>query len=462
MKKFFLLLLVLSFVLFGGLPFGVDESSSEPTFNFHGQFRVNSYADSREDKTMVGDFNRTASRLRWRPTFDVEMSESVSLHTQFNIGHINSNIANAGTSFALRHAVIQADLFDTGITGVAGLVPVSDKFGDTLFSADWDYNPLALIFLVNKGDVKIRAGLGTLQEGVEGGLGGGSALHEDDLSIYVFDADYEPLGIGGSVYWMNGGSDRGIAAGKTALGGALGGGAMQELSLFHYGGRYSGDFEVIKVNAFLVGSNLTADGFFGAGADLKSNGVAGKIEIIAPINDVTVGLMITGASGDKNFGVAGTGTSSAFITPMSVAGTTGYWGYTGRLTEQGPTDTGIDDQTVNLDGGGLPWSSYANLGLGLLTVQGKVGFPITDIIGAYFGVGYYRSADAPAGQSKDIGLDVYAQAKINLGQNLNLEAGVDYLAAGKGHYNNIAAATASGLAVSRGIFLGFSRLQLEY
>lgn len=464
MKKHLIFVLSFCFVFIGGVPFGMNQLWSEPLFKFHGQFRVNSYSDYRSNKDKIGDFNRAASRLRWRPTIDVDMGEGVKLYTQLNIGHINSNLANACGSgadcFMVRHAVIQAELLDTGITGVAGLVPISDKFGDTLFSADWDYNPLALVLLANEGDIKFRAGFGKLSEGAtEGGFGGANA--SDDLDIYVFDADFQPLGIGGSVYWMHGGSNRGSAAGSKE---AMAGGGMQELDLVHYGVRYRRIFfEIVKFDAFLVGSHLNANNFFGVGAgDLTSNGVAGKLNVKIPLNGLTLGFMAIAASGDKNFGVPGTGNASSFITPMSLVGSTGYWGYTGRLTEQGTTDTGIDDWTVNLDGGGLPWSSYRNLGFGLLTIQGNLAFPISDIFSTYLGVGTYSSMDTPSGQSSYLGTDFYAEGKLNLSQNLNLEFGIDYLAAGKGHYNNVSVVTASGVAENRGITTLFSRLQLEY
>lgn len=469
-NKYLSIVFVFSFVMVGVVALMPDTSSAQPEFTWHGQFRVNSYTDFRGDDSSFGKDERAAARLRWRPTIDVKMSESVSLHTQFNIGHINSNTYNAcgggNDCFMLRHAVIQVDLFDTGITGMAGLVPISDKFGDTMFSGDWDFNPLALVFVSKTNDFSWRGGLGKLQEGPsEGGLGAAGA-QTDDLDIYIFDADHSS-GLGASVYWLHGGDDRGNASGAKR---SMAGGGMQELDLVIYGGRWSGEFNQFKVNAFVAGSNLNADNYWGGTANLESNGFAGKLEVKFPVQDMTVGIMGLVSSGDKNFGVAGTGTASSFITPMSIAGTTGYWGYTGRLNEQGPTDTGIDDHTVNLDGGGLPWSSYGNLGYGLWTIQGNVSVPVNDILSAYFGIGYYESMDTPAGQSDKIGLDIYAQGKLNLGQNLNLEFGVDHLAAGKGHYNNVAGAVtnggvatnSSGVAQSRGITTVFSRLQLEY
>src|SRR3989337_2911563 len=113
---------------------------------WHGQFRINYYSMS-QDKD-VGD-GVAAARLRWRPTWDVKVNNDVSMHMQLNIGHIQSNTSNArfeqggAPAVSLRHAVLNFTTPETGGRFSAGLVPMSDKFGDTLFSGAWDFNPLA-------------------------------------------------------------------------------------------------------------------------------------------------------------------------------------------------------------------------------------------------------------------------------------------------------------------------------
>ena len=422
MKQFISVLLC--FVITGGLVLIPDDAYAEPEFFWHGQFRINSYMDFRDN---AGD-NVTGSRLRWRPTVDVTFSESVSLHTQLNIGHINANIFQEDP-VKLRHAVIKAGIYDTGVTMSAGLVPISDKFGDTMFSSDWDFNPLAALFEASYGDLAFRAGGGQLVEG--------DAAAEDDLIIYLFDMDHDPTGLGASVYLLTANE-----LPEPSLQALIGDG-----NLFVYGARYAGGGDNYKINAFIAGSHLDAG--------VKSSGWAGKLAFEVPVNDISFGLMGIYASGDKDFRIPGT-TAGSFITPMSLVGTTGYWGYTGKLNEQGPTDTRIDDHTVNIDGGGLPWSSYANLGYGMLSVQGKVSIPVNDILSLYLGAGYYASADPPSGQSDYIGTDLYVQGTLVLAENLNLDFGVDYLDAGKGHYNNVATDTESNITTL------FTRLQYEY
>lgn len=400
-----------------------------PELTYHGQFRINYYLDSRSDTSAFGDDNVAAHRLRWRPTFDVKVSDTVAMHTQFNIGHIRDGFGNHNTdkdgnpSFGLRHALIQAQLAD-GVTGVAGIVPVSDKFGDTLFSGDWDFNPITLAFIIAPSDgVSVRLGAAKLLEGSEMKSG-----DEDDVDAYVGDVDFGPFGA--SVYYIVG-----------AKGAATG-----EFTHTSYGVRYADKLGDIALNAFVLGATLDSKA-----GDYKSSGFAGKAEAKIPVGDMNVGVMVVYASGDKKFGEAKS-SASAFITPMSLIGHHGYWGYTGKLNIQGPTDTGIDDP-VNIDGGSY---SNANLGRGLTTVQANISAPLSDKLGLYAAVGWFQSNDAPSGSSKDIGTDVYVQGKYNLGESLNLEFGVDYAALGAGSHMTVAADK------TRSITTVFSRLQLEY
>ncbi|MBI5814835.1 MAG: hypothetical protein HZB29_04410 [Nitrospinae bacterium] len=407
------------------------QAFAAPELTYHGQFRINYYTDSRSETETFGDENAAAARLRFRPTFDVKINEDVSTHMQLNIGHIKENTSNArynnsgDPAVGLRHAVIQAKLSDN-VIGVAGLVPVSDKFGDTLFSGDWDFNPLTVAFVGDISGIGYRIGVAKLIENSENDMTTDSAKVKDDLDAYVFDVDAG--GLGASVYYLD--IQKGVGDGSLAI----------------YGLRYATDLGGVKLNAFVMGSSLSL-----SGGDNKANGVAAKVEAKVPVSGMTLGVMGLYASGDKDYGTAGK-TTGSFITPMSLIGHHGYWGYTGKLNIQGPTDTGIDDP-VNIDGGSY---GNANLGMGLTTVQANLDIPVSDKLGVYLAAGWFQSNDAKANASKDIGMDVYAQGKYKLGEALNLEFGVDYAALGAGSHMTVAADK------SRNITTVFSRLQLEY
>lgn len=401
---------------------------------FHGQFRINYYNESQSE----GD-DTAAARLRWRPTIDARISDDVKMHMQLNIGHIESNASNArydksietkpsasaDPAVAIRHAVIDFKLPEVGGNINAGLVPVSDKFGDTLFSGDWDFNPLALVYLGKLGDMDVRLGTGKLQES--------DSTKYDDTDIHFLDIDL-PAG-GGSV---------GASAYQYVQAG-VGDTDHRQLYAGIRGGVPVGP---ANLKAFLLYNTGTKESSVG-GKDMDNSGYALKLEGTMPVGPAKVGLMFITASGDKKYG---TDTSvDSFITPMALIDHHGYWGYTGKLNIQGPTDTGIDNP-VRIDG-----STYggSGLGYGIMTLQAKADFPITDKLSSYIAAGIFQHQDVPSGMDEEIGTDLYAQAKYNLGKNLNIEAGIDYASLPKDNpaYNNVK---------DNNITLAFARLQLEY
>jgi hypothetical protein len=138
MKK---LLFVFAFLFLGVFAF-TQTAPAAVEHTFHGQFRINSYHQDASDESTFGSNNKVGSRLRYRPTWDVEFDNGVKLHLQLNIGHIPSNISQSGPVL-MRHGIVSTPVpFMEGWTLVGGLVPLSDRFGDTLFSGDWDFNPL--------------------------------------------------------------------------------------------------------------------------------------------------------------------------------------------------------------------------------------------------------------------------------------------------------------------------------
>lgn len=432
--------------VFAAIALGLTFTSAwaQPEVTFHGQFRVNYYVDSRTNTEDFMDGDARAHRLRFRPTWDVAFQDDVKLHIQFNIGHIKEEWGNhnleqsGGPAFGLRHGFISAPLSDS-ITGIAGIVPVSDKFGDTLFSGDWDFNPIALVFLGKSGNIDWRFGTAKIVEGSENEKTGAAPQTDtqDDIDVLVLDVDSGAFG--GSVYAFTGGKDNAD---------------LPKLSLTIYGVRWAGEFGSTKLNAFVMGSSFSTDvgNVINAAEKVEASGFAAKVEGKLPMGDNTVGLLAIYAQGDKKFGTSES--AGSFITPMSLIGAHGYYGYTGKLNIQGPTDTGIDDP-VNIDGGAY---SNANLGRGLMTVQANVSISGSNKLSYYVAVGMFQSVDAPAGASKDIGTDIYVQGKYNIGSNLNLEFGADLASLGKGHHRS----TDLAAEKSRSITTVFSRLQLEW
>lgn len=430
---------------------GLEKADAVET-DWHGQFRINSYyQDASKDDVFTKGDDIQASRLRFRPTLDFKWDNGVKAHIQLNIGHINSNIANArytldGSSsgdsvVSLRHGYISAPIPNyTDFTLVAGLVPMSDKFGDTLFSADWDYNPLTYMLLGNVGGIEFRMAHGNLDEGAE------SSHPADDLDQWFFDADTK-TGFGASFYVLNDNTKP-----TSSVTGA------STTNEYYAGVRYNGKLSSADFNAFVVynwGQRKVPSGV----AERENSGFAVKAEVKVPVHTARVGLMGIYASGDKDFNDATKDSASSFITPMSIVGTTGYWGYTGKLNVQGPTDTGVDTSFVNIDGGGYA-TNNTNLGNGLVTVQLNAAIPITSKLEGYAAAGWFSHTDAASGFDKYIGTDLYAQLKYMLWESLNIEAGVDYAMLGKGHPDSVVLGVAN--QATRNETLVFSRLQLEF
>jgi len=118
----------IGYVFLTALLVGVFAATEAPAIEseFHGQFRINSYfQESSDGDTIIGGSpaeadDAMASRLRFRPTWDVSLDNGVAMHLQLNIGHINSNLSNArytlnGSSsgdpvVSLRHGYISAPI----------------------------------------------------------------------------------------------------------------------------------------------------------------------------------------------------------------------------------------------------------------------------------------------------------------------------------------------------------------
>jgi hypothetical protein len=234
-------------------------------------------------------------------------------------------------------------------------------------------------------------------------------------------------------------------------------GAFDKDTQYYIGARYATDVGMANYNSG-ERESLTA------GSDRDNEGWAGSLQVKLPVGPAKVGLLALYASGDEDYESAVAGRDSdSFITPMSLYGGAGYWGYTGKLTIQGPTDTHIDDALVNIDGGtaGFNGCPTCNLGRGMVTVQANASFNlIPDELDGYLGVGWYQSDDSPTGFDDDVGFDIIAMGNYHFGSGLNLEFGVDYVQLGEGASDSTA--LGANLGEERDEVLIFSRFQLEY
>jgi hypothetical protein len=441
--------LIVCAVIFLGV-FVYAQTAPAVESSFHGQFRINSYLQDASDKETFGDADKVGSRLRYRPTWDVAFDNGVKLHLQLNIGHIDSNLTQSDP-VRIRHGVVSTPLpFAEDWTLAGGLIPLSDKFGDTLFSGDWDFNPLTFALLGKTGGLDIRFGHGNVLEGTH--------QVSDDIDLWLLDIDSAATGFGISAYRF--GNYSGFNQQISDPPGPFASGFDKD-EQYYVGARYAREVGTAAFNAWAVYNSGQRDPV-GGGASVDNDGWAASGQVKLPVGAAKVGFLVVYASGDEDY-EAGLD-SDSFITPMSLYGGTGYWGYTGQLNVQGPTDTKIDDALVNIDGGSAGFNAGTpplNLGRGILTVQANASFNlIPDELDGYLAVGWYQSDDEPTGFDDEIGWDVIAMGNYHFGSGLNLEFGVDYAELGKGHFGSTA--LGSGAGKERDMFLVFSRFQLEY
>jgi len=410
---------------------GVSAAGTAPEVSFGGQYRINSYTLMDKD----GAGNIAASRLRIRQNIDLKFSEEFSTHIQFNIGHITEGIGNhtsntsgsdnlgnavntRGVTVGLRHAVLKYKFSDAAIL-VAGLVPVSDKFGDTLFSSDWDFNPLAYALLGNTGAIDYRVAWFKVAENGE--------VDETPAAKTMNDIDGYLLDLGG---------DLGVA--KVGVMGLLiqtpNAAADGYEGNSWVGIRGDGSTSGLGWHLSLVNSNVkktpigTTDDASGIQLLAKVDGKAGSLGW---------GVLALNSSGDKG--------NKGFISPQTLYGGQGYWGKTGILNIQGPTDTGMDANMLRTD----------NSGLGLMTIQANVSSPLMVNLGGYLGAGWYQANQEDGAGNKDIGTDIYAEVKYSFPNSpLALQAGVDIASLGKAAPNS-GGKTRTATAV-------FTRLQAEF
>jgi hypothetical protein len=365
-----------------------------PEASFGGQYRINFYNADNDTNAVVPDTdNQTAARARIRQNIDLKFSEQFKTHLQLELQHTTDNVSRtasrrggASTNVSVRHAVMDYT-FDSGTNLQAGLVPLHDYYHDTLFSSDWDYNPLAASVIMPLGAAKARLFAANLGEGAEN-------TENDDFVHY--QADYSlplsgdsKLSLSGTM--LNLQDDASVGTSDSS----------------HYNaaaGIYLPFGKDLVFNGSLIGS-WSDSSLLGTTDD--ASGVAMLAELTGEAGPGNFGVLVSYASGESD----GTG----FLAPMAFAQSFGYWGYTGILTVQGPSDTGFDFDAVNI----------SNNGYGLTTVQAKYAFPVTSNLSAYLAAGWFGNTDA-SGRDSTVGYDFLGMGTYRFNKFLALDFGAGY------------------------------------
>jgi len=436
--------------------------------SFGGQYRINffsAYDNAQNTAVSPNNNDKTAARLRIRQNIDIQYSEHFKSHLMLELQHTRDNVITTNTgsaaggavgpstrtalnSIEVRHAVMEytSDLFNMQ----AGIVPLSDHFHDTLFSADWDYNPLALSVIAPVGPGKLRVFAANLAEGSENNK-------SDDFIHYQADyvTDISSF-IDGATLTLSG----------TALNIADPNLKTNDSWHFNYGGALN-----IPVDMGTEGFNIDHINIMGMGSTTDTellprpgvtpgtvNGGAALVEVTGTLGPGKFGILGSYASGKKD----GTG----FQAPMAFAQTFGYWGYTGLLTVQGPTDTAFDGDGVNI----------SNNGYGLASVQVKYAMPLMKVfdhdLDLYLAAGWFgatNASDNTTTQTRDstLGGDFLGMFTYHFTKELALDFGVAYAILNDSvspYFAGVAggpAAINGAQGSTRNRVVGFGRLQME-
>lgn len=267
----------------------------------------------------------------------------------------------------------------------AGILPVSDQMGDTIFSADWDFN-VGGAALIGKADtvdyrvayVRLLDDLRDLEDDQNGHLG-----------ILDINAKLNDIMVGGHVYYLSIDHD---AAG------------LDKNTQGWYGVTASGKVAMANLNGFVLFNS-------GEIGDESNDGVGVKVEGSLPIGDLRLSVMGLLTTGDET-------PAKGFQTIEGIVGSSGYWAYTYIFTAHGPSD--VNDFGLEI----------GNRGRGLRTIQAKLDIPVTDRLDAQVQVGWFQSSedvDIGGGKTDDgLGTEFGGQVKYGVTKNLNLEVGAAF------------------------------------
>lgn len=274
-----------------------------------------------------------------------------------------------------------------------GILPISDQVGDTLFSADWDFNVGGIAYMAKRGPIDYRLAYLRLVDTVNSG---NISDLDNDGNVYVADLNYglDMVKLGAHIYYLGIGRVTDPRAPAS-----LSDGRTDES---WYGLTAAGSLGPSSLNGFFIINNGKT-----SGSD-EHTGYAVKAEGSIPLGPAKGFLLFIYTTGDDPGKV-----DKRFTTIQNFVGTQGYWAYTHLFTANGPSD--VNDLGVRIDNGGL----------GLLTLQGKLSSPIVARLSGDLIAGFFQAAkEKVAGGGKNMGTELAGMLTFEVSNNLNLQAGV--------------------------------------
>src|SRR3989304_3079083 len=245
----------------------------------------------------------------------------------------------------------------------AGILPASDQLGDTIFSADWDFNVGGILYKGKADTIDYRAAYLRLVDDMIkiNDITKDSEMTDDkNGGIYIIDLNtaIEAVKIGGHIYYLS--VDKGASA-------------LSETKEGWYGLSASAKVDMLDVNGFVVLNS-------GEVGDESNDGFGVKVEGGIPVGKMRIsGMALMTTGDDKDLATIDYDTSTSddnrtfskgYQTIEGLLKTRGYWAYTYIFTPHGPSD--VNDYGLEI----------GNRGYGLTTIQAKLDVPVTDNLGA--------------------------------------------------------------------------------
>ncbi|MBT7700213.1 MAG: hypothetical protein HN700_07950 [Verrucomicrobia bacterium] len=416
-----------------------------PEIDLGGQYRImaNSANVGWHPATVGSDEeSRSFVNQRFRTWLDVKTGDAIGGHLQIEIGHVmwgedderTKTYGGDEVGVELRRGYVTYATEDVGLLKV-GIQDWSDSFGDLLASGDWDFNVGGVSFtrsLPCGDDARIRLGGFALRDT--------DASQADETMLWTLDVSGRcPLTdvlLGCSVYYVDdkGGYSYGTFGGPQSTNGVL---SSHDLWIG------------LTADKALGATDLNLFGIYNTGStddpDWDHRGYATGIRCARKVGNGRMGIQALYATGDDS---PADDTSDEFRTVAQSErdnfGAAGYWSHLGLTSPHGPSD--VQDLGVSLQ----------NRGLGLMTVQANYGFQIRDDWSAYLAAGWLSSTESnPMNGSREMGVELLTQVRLDLGGGLAWEGGMAYLATGDFYAE-------SDTESPEDLYEVFSRLQLDF
>lgn len=380
---------------------------------------------------------------RFRTWLDVKANENVGGYLQLEVGHVlwgedyefpkTYAVGGDEVGVELRRGYLTYANDSVGSVK-AGIQDWSDSFGDTLASSDHDFN-VGGFSLTHKleavGDIDLKLGAFMVQDQ--------DTASSDETTLWAADATLpvaDRASVGLSVYYLN---DKGDYSYGTF-------GGPQSTN-----GVASSDDLWIGLRGSIPVARADLDGFviYNTGGtkspDWDHSGYAAGLKSTCDVGIGKLGVQSLYSTGDDH---TSDGESDEFRTiaqsDRDNFGAFGYWSFLGLTSPRESSD--VKDLGVSLQ----------NRGLGLMTAQANLEFPIADKLSGYFAGGWLSSAEEnPSNGNRDMGVELFAEAKLDLGAGLALELGGAYLFTGDFY-------AASDTADPENLYELFSRFQFEF